>query len=316
MRKKSIFSKIFVLITLISLIAGMLILTVFIRERTRDLERALIRENKLLAETATIIIETTYLEHILPFRTLRKIAEAENITFLWIVKPNGEIYYADDPEMFGKIIDDPPLGTEEIVAKDSIDPKVGEKIKLIISPIKREIGKKPWSLYLGVSLKEITTAQRRIILNGLIFFVLVIIFVVFISFYFSRGVTQPLEQVRKGAEIIGKGNFEHRIKIKTGDELEELGESINRMANDLKRSREELEEYSKTLEIKVDARTMELKELTESLDAQVKEKTKELWERIKELERFRKLTIGRELKMIELKKEIKKLKKGEGNQKL
>lgn len=52
----------------------------------------------------------------------------------------------------------------------------------------------------------------------------------------------------------------------------------------------------------------ELKELQESLEKKVKERTKELQERIDELERFQKLTEGRELRMIELKEEIERLK--------
>lgn len=70
----------------------------------------------------------------------------------------------------------------------------------------------------------------------------------------------------------------------------------------------QIEEARTILEIKVQARTRELKELTENLDEQVKKRTKELRERINELERFQKVTVGRELRMLELKKEIKKLK--------
>ena len=73
-------------------------------------------------------------------------------------------------------------------------------------------------------------------------------------------------------------------------------------------TQDELETTSAALEIKVEARTRELRELAQSLDTQVKEKTKDLQEKINDLERFNKLSVGRELKMIELKKEIKKLK--------
>jgi PAS domain S-box-containing protein len=52
----------------------------------------------------------------------------------------------------------------------------------------------------------------------------------------------------------------------------------------------------------------EIKALQESLEEKVRERTKELQEKIKELEKFHKLAVGRELKMIELKKEIKRLK--------
>ena len=49
------------------------------------------------------------------------------------------------------------------------------------------------------------------------------------------------------------------------------------------------------------------KALEEDMEKKIKEKTKELQSRVDELEKFHKLTVDRELKMIELKKEIKKL---------
>ena len=53
----------------------------------------------------------------------------------------------------------------------------------------------------------------------------------------------------------------------------------------------------------------ELKRLQEELEGKVKERTKELQKRIEELEKFQKVAVGRELKMIELKKEIGRFKK-------
>lgn len=52
----------------------------------------------------------------------------------------------------------------------------------------------------------------------------------------------------------------------------------------------------------------ESKKLQEELEQRVQERTKELQERIEELEKFHRLTVGRELRMIELKTEIKGLK--------
>lgn len=62
------------------------------------------------------------------------------------------------------------------------------------------------------------------------------------------------------------------------------------------------------LRIRTKARTRELKELAERLDQRVQQRTKDLQEKIRELEKFQKLAVGRELKMMEMKKEIKKLK--------
>ena len=50
--------------------------------------------------------------------------------------------------------------------------------------------------------------------------------------------------------------------------------------------------------------------MVEKQEKIVEERTEELQEKVRELERFNKLAVGRELKMIELKNEIKKLGKG------
>ena len=50
------------------------------------------------------------------------------------------------------------------------------------------------------------------------------------------------------------------------------------------------------------------KKFDEEMKRQVEERTKELQDKVKELEKINRLTVGRELKMIELKKEIRRLK--------
>lgn len=72
--------------------------------------------------------------------------------------------------------------------------------------------------------------------------------------------------------------------------------------------KEVLEEAKTTLEIKVRARTRELQEFSQNLEEQIKERTKELYRKMEELEKFQKLAVGREIKMVELKKEIQRLK--------
>ena len=46
----------------------------------------------------------------------------------------------------------------------------------------------------------------------------------------ARRMTQPIHLLEEGTERIGAGQFDHRIQIKTGDELQRLADSFNAMA--------------------------------------------------------------------------------------
>jgi hypothetical protein len=81
-------------------------------------------------------------------------------------------------------------------------------------------------------------------------------------------------------------------------------EKLRKKQDDLVKAQKELNETKEVLEIKVRARTRELQGLTERQEDIIKERTREIQGRIEELEKFQKLSVGRELKMVELKEEI------------
>jgi signal transduction histidine kinase len=78
------------------------------------------------------------------------------------------------------------------------------------------------------------------------------------SFLIGRRVVHPIEILRRGAARIGSGDLDHRLEIKTGDELQELADEFNSMTA-------QLQESYANLEQKVEDRT---RELTESLEQQ------------------------------------------------
>jgi len=78
------------------------------------------------------------------------------------------------------------------------------------------------------------------------------------SLFLGRRVVRPLEALRRGVERIGKGDLDHRLDLKTGDEIEILADEFNEMAARLR------EAYT-GLEYKVAERTQELTIANEKL---------------------------------------------------
>jgi signal transduction histidine kinase len=78
------------------------------------------------------------------------------------------------------------------------------------------------------------------------------------SLFVGRRVVQPLEALRRGVERIGKGDLNHRLDLKTGDEIEILADEFNEMAGHLS------EAYT-GLEQKVSQRTRALTIANEKL---------------------------------------------------
>lgn len=94
----------------------------------------------------------------------------------------------------------------------------------------------------------IRTDAIRIILLAVLAMAIGLILAIFIS----NRITRPIKKLKKSSEIIATGDFEHRVNIKTHDELEILGNSFNRMAADLDKSTKALvykERVAKELEL-------------------------------------------------------------------
>ena len=76
---------------------------------------------------------------------------------------------------------------------------------------------------------------------------------------FRRFVRQPIAQLQEGARRIAGGDLSTRIDVEGGHELALLATDFNRMAEDLLQAQREVEEWSQTLEDKVEERTEELR---------------------------------------------------------
>ncbi len=128
----------------------------------------------------------------------------------------------------------------------------GEDVLSSYAPVKK-LG---WAVVLAepvaVALRELGTVQRY---AGLLLGAGLLVGALIISWVSDR-ITNPIRTLHLGAQLIGAGKLDHRVDIKSGDEIEELAEGFNKMALELKNS------YS-NLEQKVEQRTREVSALYE-----------------------------------------------------
>ena len=68
-----------------------------------------------------------------------------------------------------------------------------------------------------------------------------------VVWFLVQKVTQPLRQLRDTAEAVGRGDFSRRVEVISRDECGELATVFNRMTENLKSSREQLEMTVETL---------------------------------------------------------------------
>lgn len=113
---------------------------------------------------------------------------------------------------------------------------------------------------ISLSTERLVHERRHTILNAIIATLLVAFLGILLAIFGSTRITSPIKRLTEGARAIGEGNFSHRIKIKSSDELGVLANTFNRMAEELEKSYKRIEEYSKSLERMVEERTRELRD--------------------------------------------------------
>ncbi len=126
----------------------------------------------------------------------------------------------------------------------------------------------------------VATAEENIVFDAVYFsrnlsfyLTMILIFLaVGILFFIARSISRPIELLKESSIKMSKGDLAINIDIKAKDELGFLAQSFNQMAYDLKSSFEkiqtqhsEIQEYSESLEKKVQERTKELSTTLENL---------------------------------------------------
>ena len=109
-----------------------------------------------------------------------------------------------------------------------------------------------WTVFVDTPRSEALEAIIPVAVRSLAILVAGLVVSIIASFLLAKALVRPLRVLEDGARQIGEGNFDRRIDVKTGDELEVLADQFNNMGNRLRESYADLEN-------KVEVRTIQLK---------------------------------------------------------
>ena len=131
--------------------------------------------------------------------------------------------------------------------------------------------------------QEVADSTQNMIYGRILpFGILVTLLSLVIGFVILNKKFRPLKKLIDASKELSEGSFDVQADVTSDDEIGQLASSFNKMAQNLKIQQENLEKT-------------------------ILERTGELQQKIGELEKYKKLTVDRELKMVELKNRIKEV---------
>lgn len=203
-------------------------------------------------------------------RTPNVIVAEVNLRFIWDlvagirVGNTGKAYVVDrtgvliaHPDLWRALQRSDLSGHADVrAALDGVGPSSGGLVKEDLSGQRvlstyATVPSLGWLVFVELPLSEAYAPIYASIGRSTFLLVILLAGAVLVSLFLSRRMTGPIQLLTQGARRIGSGDLGLRLAIKTGDELEALGEQFNRMAAHLRNS------YA-TLERKVIERTSEL----------------------------------------------------------
>src|SRR6185436_313499 len=111
-----------------------------------------------------------------------------------------------------------------------------------------------WSVFVDLPVAEAFASLYAAIWRTVGLVLVGVMISIVASLFLVRRMVSPIQALRSGAARIGAGALDHRIDVKSGDELQALADEFNRMT-------ERLQESYAGLERKVEERTRDLREL-------------------------------------------------------
>ena len=255
-----------------SMLAVIAVLVLTIQYTNREWEysqKELISQSTLMLDTVSLTLrDPLYKLEVDELRDLAgKAGENSQITMLVIYDKTGKILVdSKHPELkFSQEVD--KLGYTLVTTPGNDQYREWQTGQLVagkgIKIGKQTIG----AIAIGFSTQRHDQKVRDLIIQGLGFAVVVILFGGLLTFNSARRITSPLSELAKVANEMKEGNLSVRASMpQSNDEIGQLSTAFNQMADSIQQRQTELRELADGLERTVNERTAELQEQAKILE--------------------------------------------------
>jgi len=235
----------------------------YMRANPKDRTRLLVQmkaDSRIMAESLSYSVKNMQdVNELIHIQNLvdRLRTGSEIISHIMIVDDNSRIIASNDLKSVGMIADD--KGVRAIINGAEIYTRLFPRQKTYMVDMPLRIGDEfEGVVSVGYDATNYYAHLSEIFHFGLLISAMGVALCAFLSFSVANPIITPIQRLTEVTKKLAGGDLSERATVSSNDEVGALAMAFNRMAGDLARSKEELDQYSKTLEAKVRQRTKEL----------------------------------------------------------
>jgi signal transduction histidine kinase/CheY-like chemotaxis protein len=221
--------------------------TLFVVERND--KKVILSEGKKRGLSNALYLAALSTSHLLVYdytkleQNVDEVAKEPDIVYAMILDKNGSIIaHSNREDLIGKVLSDPvstkAWNSSTQLIQEYHDPVRDAELWDISFPIYQN-GVKWGMVRIGFSHKNLIVEIARNRRDLIVLSLAVLIFAVLAAIVLAERISGPVRKLSVGALSISKGDLSQKIDIHTGDEIEELSDTFNRMTGELAKNRDQ-----------------------------------------------------------------------------
>ena len=236
MKRFGLRAKFIVLLVSLLVIIFSLITFLVVRLNSGTLRSNLLNDSKSFSALATEPIGKTFLTYkdsgrIRISDNIKRFTDLDhNITNVLIVNTNGEVEFSQNPTDIKSIPESQASSFEPIYIYDG-----SHNIKQVVSPFFEDFGTHRYSMVFEVTSAEVQASIRQFLLSIVFFVLMALVISVSLAYILiNKLFIKPIRQVSRQAMAVSAGQLDQKIELDRDDEISDLANSVNEMAQSLK----------------------------------------------------------------------------------